>query len=307
MPSPASILLTLCLTALAVTAHESPEHNVQQLTRGIKTNRTADHLFQRAAANRALGQLEKTAADLHGAISLDPTRLSYPLELCRVQLALGQPAQALDTANNALKLARSATQRARVHILRAEAYQLDQQPQPSLQAVQLAFHEAPRGEIEWFLLRSENQRQLQLHPQRIEGLNTGRQLHHSAVLKAHWIDALIDARRFPTALPLIDSELTDRRWKSSWLIKRARTLQGLQRDTEAAANLQAALTEINSRLIPTRPDPFLLADQGTAHALLGNQAQARACLEKLHHHRAPRWITSRLEDLTSKLQTPYTP
>lgn len=307
MPSPVSILLTLCLATLAVTAHESPEHNVQRLTHGIKTNYTADNLFQRAAANRALGQLEKAAADLHSAISLDATRLSYPLELCRVQLALCQPTQALDTVNNALKLAQSATQRARIHILRAEAYQLRQQPEPSLQAVQIAFNEAPRGEIEWFLLRSENQRQLQLHAQRIADLKAGLDLHHSAVLKAHWIDALIDARHFPTALPLIDCELTDRRWKSSWLIKRARTLQGLERDTEATANLRAALTEINSRLIPTRPDPFLLADQGTAHALLGNQTQARACLENLHQHRAPRWSTSRLEDLTDKFQTPYTP
>jgi hypothetical protein len=110
------------------------------------------------------------------------------------------------------------------------------------------------------------------------------------VLKAHWIDAIIDASHFKTALPLINSELTDRRWKSSWLLKRALTLQGLNRNPEATADLHSALTEINSRLNPSRPAPLLLADQGTAHALLGNKAEARASLKKLHQHRAPHWI-----------------
>jgi tetratricopeptide (TPR) repeat protein len=300
MPLPLSILLTLCLTTLAVTAHESPEHNVQQLSAHLKTQPTAENLFQRAVAYRALGQLKKATADLHAAISLDPTRLSYHRELCRVQLSATQPSKALNTANLTLKLCQTPSQRADTHILRAEAYHLSRQPKPSLQATQLAFQEVPHGEIEWFLLRSENQRQLALHTQRIADLKTGHTLHHSAVLKAHWVDAIIDASHFKTALPLIDSELTDRRWKSSWLIKRARTLQGLNRTPEATADLHSALTEINSRLNPTHPDPFLLADQGTAHALLGNKAQARACLENLHQHSAPHWITSQLEELISK-------
>ncbi|MBT8036276.1 MAG: tetratricopeptide repeat protein [Verrucomicrobiae bacterium] len=297
MPIRPSIILALHLTALAVTAHESPEHNVQHLSKHIQTHRTPDNLLQRAIAYRALNQLENARADLRSAITIAPERPHLHLELCRVQLALAQPTQALLSANHALQQSHTPSQRASAHILRAEAYQLNGQHQPSLQAVQLAFQEVPRGEIEWFLLRSENQRQLALHTQRIADLKSGHRRHHSAVLKAHWVDALIDASDYKTALPLIDSELSDRRWKSSWLIKRARTLQGLQRNTDAASALHAALAEIRPRLNSARPDPLLLADQGIAHALLGNLAGARCCLESLHHHRAPHWITSRLEEI----------
>ena len=117
------------------------------------------------------------------------------------------------------------------------------------------------------------------------------------MLKAHWIDALIDASEFHAALPLIDLELSDRRWKSSWLIKRARTLQGLGRDAEAISDLHTALTEIQSRLDSARPDLLLLADQGVIHALLNQPKKARSCLARLQQLNTPRWITARLDTL----------
>ena len=120
------------------------------------------------------------------------------------------------------------------------------------------------------------------------------------MLKAHWIDALIDASEFHTALPLINAELSDRRWKSSWLIKRARTLQGLGRNPEVSRDLHTALAEIQSRLDLARPDPLLLADQGVIHALLKQPDKARKCLERLEQLNTPHWITAHLNALVVK-------
>ncbi|MCB1212632.1 MAG: hypothetical protein KDK97_25125, partial [Verrucomicrobiales bacterium] len=83
-------------------------------------------------------------------------------------------------------------------------------------------------------------------------------------------------------------------------IKRARALQGLQRDAEASADLHAALAEINARLIPSRPDPLLLADQGLVHVLLGDHASAQVSLKKLLQINAPAWLTARLEAVIIK-------
>ncbi len=287
-----------------VTAHESPEHNLIQLTAHLKTERSPEHLLQRALAYRALGQLENATSDLNTAINLTPDHFVYQLELSRTLLAASKPDKALNAANRSLKLAETPAQRATCHILRAEAYQNSRRYKPSLHACQLAFRQIPQGEIEWFLLQSENQRQLGQHQQRIANLKTGLNLHHSAVLKAHWIDALIDAGDFKTSLPLIEAELVDRRWKSSWLIKQARTLIGLNRSADAQQSLHTALAEISSRLNPSQPDILLLADQGIAYALLGNKVEARASYKKLKLHRAPRWTTSRLEALLRRVDTP---
>ena len=283
------------MTLSMVTAHESPEHSVKELTAHLKTERTAEILYQRAVAYRALGQLEKATADLSASIALAPNNLAYQLELSRTHLAASKPSQALNAANQVLKLSKSPTERAACHILRAEAYHRSRRYKPSLQACQLAFRQVPQGEIEWFLLQSENQRQLSQHRQRIADLKSGIDLHHSAVLKAHWIDAIIDAGEFKTAIPLIEAELVDRRWKSSWQIKQARTHLGLEQTTEAHSDLHSALAEINTRLNPERPDPLLLADQGMAYALLDNKTEARNSLKILKQHHAPPWITSRLE------------
>lgn len=297
MSPPRSILLIFCLTTLVVGAHESPEHSIKHLTEHIQIERSAGNLYQRAIAYRATGQMEKAATDLREAINLDPENLDYHLELCRVLLAQQKLSRALNYANRALKIAHTPPQRAVCHIMRAEAYHRSGRAKPALQSCQLAFKEVPKGEIEWFILRSETQLTLGHLEQRITDLKIGHLLHHSAVLKSHWIDALIDAGEFQTALPLVESELSERRLKSSWLIKRARILQGLERPDEAASDLAQAQSEIKARLNPARPDIFLLADQTRIHILKGNRNEAKKSLALLKKHRAPFWITSRLEAL----------
>lgn len=291
------ILLALTLTTSVVIAHESPDHTIHALDK--HTHLTPAQLHKRALAYRATGKLDQAIADLNSAITTEPKNLGYQLELTRMLLAARQAANARHTADHALKLTTEADQRANIQILRAEAYQLEHKPKEALAATQLAFQEIPHGEIEWFLLRSECQRTLGLHQQRIDHLAAGLKVHPSAVLKSHWIDALIAASQFAQALKEIDQELTDRRWKSSYLIKRARALNGLDRQADAETALQSALSEISPRINPQRPDPILLADQGIAYALLGQKPKAQRCLELLQQHQAPDWITIRLQEALS--------
>jgi len=283
-----SILLTFALITFVVHAHDSPSHTIEALNR--HAHLSPDQLHHRAIAHRATGHTQLAIADLQAAIRQQPGQLGLHLELARTELAAKRPAETLKSTQRALKLATAPAERAAVYILRAEAYQLDKNPKHSLAATQLAFREIPQGEIEWYLLRSENQRVLGLNNQRVDDLEAGFKQHPSAVLKSHWIDALIDASQYSQALKETDLELTDRRWKSSYLIKRARALTGLHRKEEAAADLQAALAEMAPCIHPTRPDLLLLADQARAHAMLGNDAQAQAILKQLREHHAPEWI-----------------
>lgn len=294
---PICIFLTLSLTPII--AHESPEHTIHALDKHNKLS--PDQLHQRALAHRAIGELQLAITDLQAAISKKPKHLGYQLELSRMQLAANQTTQAQHTANHALQLASTPNQRASIHILQAESYQLDRQFKNALAATQQAFKEIPQGDIEWFLLRSECHRSLGLLQQRIDDLANGLKHHPSAVIKSHWIDALIDARQFSKALQEVDKELIDRRWKSSYLIKRGRCLLGLNRQTDAESALHSALTEIAPRLNPKRPDPILLADQGLAYAMIDEKTKAQHCLKLLQQHHAPDWITLRLQEaITAK-------
>lgn len=289
-----SILLAIALITSVIHAHDSPSHTIDELNR--HTPLTPEQLHQRAIAQRATGHNDLAIADLEAAIQQQPKQLGHHLELARTQLAARHSAETLHSTQLALKLATTPTQRATIHILQAEAYQLDQKNKLSLAATQLAFHELPEGEIDWYLLRSENQRALGLKKQRVTDLATGLKHHPSAVLKSHWIDALIDAKNFNLALKEINQELTDRRWKSSYLIKRARALIGLKRKTEAVTDLETAIAEITPRINPARPDVLLLADQGIAYAMLGHKEKARATLQQLQTHHAPQWITNQLQE-----------
>ncbi|MBT8045239.1 MAG: hypothetical protein KJO79_09845, partial [Verrucomicrobiae bacterium] len=65
-------------------------------------------------------------------------------------------------------------------------------------------------------------------------------------------------------------------------------------------DLENAQAEIATRLNPTQPDIFLLADQAQIFILTGNQPAAKNVLIDLKKHRAPEWLTSRLENAITR-------
>ncbi len=276
-------------------AHESPEHIIALLDK--KNQLSPDQLCKRAMAHRAVGHYPQAVADLTLAISLNPQEIAYRLELASTQLEAKNTQEALRSCSHALLLATSDETRALIYSLKAQAFQCAGKPKLALESINRAIDTTPVNErkIEWFLLRANCQKLLGLKKDRIDGLLKEMQRQPNAVLKSHWIDALIDDGQYGKALKEIDAELVDRRWKSSYLLKRARALSGLSRPEEAKQALQSLIDESSVRLNAAKPDFILLADLGVAYALMKEDKKARACLKLLQLHKAPDWIVNSLE------------
>jgi tetratricopeptide (TPR) repeat protein len=129
-----------------------------------------------------------------------------------------------------------------------------------------------KDDIDWYLVRSEVQAQLKQFDARMAGLQEGFERNGSIVLEIEWIEAMIDAGKYQQALARINQHLDRLRWRSSWLLRRARVLKATHSDFHPDA--KAALAELNERINPTHPETMLLLDRATAHALLGDRSAA---------------------------------
>jgi tetratricopeptide (TPR) repeat protein len=287
------VVMVLALLPMPVFGHDSPSHIIEVLDQAGSL--TATQFHRRAVAHRASGDLILAVADLESAISREPQEISHRLELARTQLTAGNPGEALRAAGHAKMLATASDQRASVAIIQAEAYQKEKKYRQSLKAIQRAFEESPDGEMDWYLLRSESQYALGLHRERVADLAAGLKAHPGTVLKSHWIDALIEAGDLKTALSEINKELVGRRWKASYLIKKARVLTCRGKVAEAQTCLLSAVNEMSPRLDPKCPDLLLVSDLGVAHALLNHPVKAQSCLKLLQLHSAPDWVVARLQ------------
>src|SRR4051794_39339829 len=82
-----------------VRAHDSPENQIQALTaRMAKSGKTVSLLMRRAVEYKALGDLDKAAADLTEAIALEPKGPAAYADLSRLQLAQGKLSESCDNA-----------------------------------------------------------------------------------------------------------------------------------------------------------------------------------------------------------------
>jgi tetratricopeptide (TPR) repeat protein len=270
-PLPLFLLLALPLPSFA---HDSPEHKIDDLSFQIaRSGKNPALLMERAFEHRALGQLAAAAADFEAAHQLDP-KLTHALkELALVQLAQGKADTALATLNRAVaENASSDTLIARAEILTAQ-----HDYRAALRDCEAVFRQSTDNP-EWYLLRAQLQRRLGLFPECLRDLRAGFARTGSAVLKEECIDAMIDAGQHKTALKQIEPELRDSRWRSSWLIRRARVRLALSETKAAQRDLRAALKELNSRFVPNAPELTLIIDIGLAHALLGDLSAAASDL-----------------------------
>jgi len=251
-------------------AHDSPEHEVDALTLRIaKVGKTSSLLSRRALEYRALGQLDKAAADLAEAIVLDPKMPSTYVELARVQFAQEKLADACNSATLALQRMDDPGERGPVFLLRAQI----QAARGNAVAALADCDQAERkDDIDWYLVRSEVQAQLKQFDARTAGLQEGFERNGSIVLEIEWIEAMIDAGKYQQALARINQHLDRLRWRSSWLLRRARVLKATHSDFRPDA--QAALAELNQRINPGHPETMLLLDRATAYALLGDKPAA---------------------------------
>ncbi|HMC26641.1 MAG TPA: tetratricopeptide repeat protein [Verrucomicrobiae bacterium] len=294
-----AVLALALLNRLPLRAHDSPEHEIEVLTsRMSKAGKTGSLLMRRATEFKALGELDKAAADLTEAISLEPKSPAAYAELGRVQFAQGKLAEACDNATRSLTLIEDAGERGAVFLLRAQIEAARGRNAEALADCELADR---RDDLDWYLIRSQIQRSLGKLDARVAGLKDGFARNGSIVLEIESIEAMIDAGQFHPALDLIDQHLNQLRLRSSWLLRRARALKGLKADFQADA--KAALAELERRIRPEHPEPTLLLDRATAFALLGNEKAAREDIKAAQKHGMPASACDRVESLlkSSKL------
>jgi tetratricopeptide (TPR) repeat protein len=271
----ASLALTFVVFAATVLAHEGPEHEIEELTERMKVNgETAELLTERAVEFRVLGKLAEATKDLERAAALDPTSLPTRRELARVLFLDGKADDALAEVARGLKLdAEEPVDTASLRVLRAEILRSKNDNKKALEDCEAALH-LHKQNPEWFLLRSDLQRRLKAHKERLAGLDEGIAATGAGVLEIERVEALIDAGQPDAALTVIARELAESRIKSSWLIRRARALLALGKKTAAEIDLKDALEEISGRLNPKTPDAPLLLDKALAHELLGEKKDA---------------------------------
>jgi tetratricopeptide (TPR) repeat protein len=268
----------LCIAALvtgAVFAHEGPEHEIEELTeRMMKHGESADLLTERAIEYRVMGKLAEATKDLERAAVLDPNSIATHRELGRVLFLGGKPADAISTVTRGLKLeSEEPGEIASLLMLRAEVLRSQKEDKKALVDCDAGLR-LYKTNPEWYLLRSDIQRRLKLHKDRLAGIEEGFRETGAGVLEIERVEAMMDAGQFAAALKIIQAELDDSRIKSSWLIRRARARIGLGKKEEAETDLKDALAEIAKRLNPKTPDGPLLLDKALAFELLGEEDDA---------------------------------
>ncbi len=273
---PATILAAALLAPGILAAHDSPEHVVEILTARMEAvGERADLLWRRATEYRALRNHPAAARDLKRAIKLRKDYLPAYVDLSRVQLALGQRRRALWTIDRAMRLAGGESDRAPLRMVKAEVLAESSRFDEALRECDLALAGSSGGELDWFLTRSQIQCRLGRFNEAAAGLRRGFELTGSAVLEVECIDAMIDAGQFAEARGKVEAALSESRYRSSWLLRRARIHLGQGEMTEGHRDLADAIAEMNRRMSPTHPESGLLSERGFAYALLGDVGLAK--------------------------------
>lgn len=285
-------------------AHEGPEHVIEALTAEIeRTGPTAELLYRRAMEYRALRDFARAEADLRAAVRQAPDDPAVQMELARVLAK--QRDKGFEAALWVDGLQRTyavGTKPSFYPDLLALEAELDLEYGAWPEAVD-ALNRAitMRGEVAWYVLRSRAQSRLpEQRTEQLQGLRDGYATTRNPVLLRELVDALMrttgaaaQVARAEAAL-LIDAELAANRYRSAWLIRRAklRALEGLP--TAAKTDLRDALAELELRIHPTRPDVELVIQRGTAHAMLNDVARAQTDLHRAERGHAPDWMLAPL-------------
>ena len=295
-------------TGIVAEAHEGPEHDIQELTEAMKaTGETADLLLQRAIEYRVLGKMSEALRDLEEASRMDIGTLPVPRELAKVQFSTGKTNEAIDTLTKVIHAKSAMTsEHANLLMIRSGFYQarsdFKKAIEDSNQAIAL-YETNP----EWYLQRSALHLAANQPKERMAGIQAGIEKTGAGVLDVEKIDALIDAKNFTNAIPLIEKELNSSRIRSSWLIRRAKAQLGLQHKELAIADLKEALEEIQPRIHSAAPDVSLLLDRALIHELLGEKEPARSSYELARDAGAEAWVKEKIKQLKTEIDAERSP
>lgn len=241
-------------------------------------------LCARAERWMSLRQTDLAIVSYRDAAELYPDAFAARFGLAKALWAKGRSEEALVEVAQAERTARHPHDRAAAFMMEA-TIRLDKgELEAAEQAVETAFAVAPEPlDLPWYLKRVYIQRRLGHFDACLQGLEEGRIRTGSPILKALWVDALIDAGEVERALKEIDLHLRQEEVevRSGWRLRKARALLAKGRRRAAEEELHLALTELETRIQPEAeyPDIALYLERGSALALLGREEEARRDLE----------------------------
>lgn len=270
--------LSLLFAPVLALAHNDISGTIKALTAKIKAKPTADLYYQRATEFRALQQKVHAIEDLESALKIEPQNRQALVALVQIY---GSDKRALPLISRYQEFAKNkedkfearyllANYKAKLGLLEQASSQCDTLHliRPSEDPALDLFHAG-------LLLK------LQRPNEATAILKKSLTRTKSIVVRNNWIDAALTAGQTKAVLPIIQEELNSSRFRSSWLIRRARASLILKKKVAALTDLRAALIEIGPRINPERPDFTLIADRGLIHALMENKTRAKHDLEIL--------------------------
>jgi tetratricopeptide (TPR) repeat protein len=298
------ILVLAAAFAFAASCGADPGHEVriEDINAQIAANpNLPDLYFQRSVNYREINRLAEARADLDKCLTLQAGFLPASRELARLDELENHRKEGIERLEKAIAAAPAdaAFHLPGCYALLADMLLKDNSNEKALVAAGKGISLSQEMTIDLYLLRAEAQRRLGKNDDRVRDLAGATEKLKSFVLRIACIEALIDAGRSAEVLPEIQKEIDTSRYKSSWLIRRARVRLHDGKKDDAIADLQAALTEIEPRIRPEHPDLSLVCDRALIHALQGKREEAAKELADAKTRGADGWMTRVLESVLS--------
>ncbi len=269
MPRFLSALLIGLLAGLPCSrGHDSPSHRIDALSarleeEGPRLNLLIDRGFEYIA----VGNWLSATVDFEAALAIAPNSRAALFGCAEAYSRLGRWEDVAKLARTGLSYLNTPSTKAPFYAMLARSLIENKQWDQAAGAWDKAM-ESSNPEIDWYLGQAEALYQLKEYNRQVEALGEARARNPSVVLYRAWLEALINSGRWEQALAEVNRELPNARWKSSWLLLRARIYQAMEMRDALISDAQAALDEIQSRLHPDRPDPQLVKERDQALTLL---------------------------------------
>ena len=264
-----SVLLVCVSTALG---HTNITETIKTLNAQIKKSPTSDLYYQRATEYRALREKGHTIKDLRAALKLSPNHRPSIIALIG---ELEKSDEALSLAHQLAKHSQESNQATESSYLLAQIYHLRGNDHKSVSILKKIQSTTNRYPTTVDILLAECHLKLKQPTAAATVYRQAWKRTNSIVMRNQWIDASLTANQSKAVLPIIQTELSSSRFRSSWLIRRARAHLSSDKKDLARTDLQEALKEITPRINKLRPDLTLIADRGLIHALMGNPQLAK--------------------------------
>lgn len=276
--------LALVVFPAALPGHTDINETIKALTLKIEKEPTAELFYQRATEYRALREKAHTLEDLRSALQLVPEHRPSRIALIG---ELGKSNEALELAKQLAADSDKPAQKVESAYLLANVYHIRGNQVEALKICEDLQKLPGKRSSEIDLLHTDILLNLKRPADATAVLKKAWNRTNSIVLRNNWIDISLTTGQTEEVLPIIEKELSSSRFRSSWLIRRARARLIENQHKFARADLRAALEEITPRINPERPDLTLIADRGLIHALLGNTDLARSDLATLRQSLLP--------------------